>query len=1159
MSDAAPDGPGEAGLIGLVAALQRAGLQVGSAEAIDAGRLLRVLADRQERPADLRAKLRPVFCKSREDRHRFDEAFSEWAGARAAASTSGAPAPETASAPQAPAGEPLPPRRRARRVLMLLMILAGLGYVGYRLLAPAPGPSPALESSRKDAGPAAPAPTPQDTGQAGRSFDAYYPKYRENRELRPGWVWGSLAIPLVLLLMLGVPGQVLSRTLARRSGRRVELDVEPLRREAQRIVPAMAADVAGRLERHLRAEYSAHGVPARRAPLHVPRTVEATLRNLGVPTLRFRHALLRPSYLVLIDAEGEDDPRGRLFYLWAERLLRQGLDVDIRLFRGGGEAAPVCYRSNQPSWRDRGRQGQALDRLDDPPPGQRLVMISSGDCLADGDGRWRTWGARAGFRRWPQRALFTPTEPRDWGRREEAIERSETPSDPGFLVLPLDEDALRAWSELLATGELPDIVLDDPQRFPRLLEAGRQDVLGDQPIVEVDALVAQLKLYLGENGFQWLCACAVAPVLRWELTLLIGERLFRLARVESESQLRYLISRNYRRLARLPWLRARRMPDWLRLRLLAELPAGAQAHIREALRTLLDPLAPSSGEGLTLEIEPPPGRRERRGAAGEAPADVLYLGYMSGLSARQLALRAPPSWSRWLGRLRFAPPPGTTGWRYRIGWVFDWIRAHAAILTLRGGFAFGGARRNLGPVLAVLIVGAFAIVALGRAAPESLPPGVGNLLFAPQSRLVALTHPGAVLTAAFSPDGGRIATLGVGGEVRVWDSATGAPSGTPLWLGGVTLPLDRRLVNALIRSPLERAAVAPPLLMFSPDGRHLFAAENATGRLWNAETGIPGLGMLFAPLRDVQRAWFSPDGRRLLIASFGGVARLLNAETGAPVGGPMRHSGGVLHGAFSEDGRRVITASADGTTREWDAASGEALGAPVRWHPAPVVMAAFSPDWRRVVTGRKDRITSLRDAGTGRQIGADMRHEMPVQRAMFSPDGRRIVTLSGEVGPADVAGGAARLWDGASGEPIGAPMWHAGGVTAAAFSSDSRRLLTAGGDGTARLWDAASGAALGEVMRHAVGPAVNAILFSPDGAAVATAGDDNRARIWVPMRETEVVERVTTPWLQRAYGLREPYVSQIAIGVMAMLGGLAWMRRRRRLRRAADTGKGPGA
>ena len=68
----------------------------------------------------------------------------------------------------------------------------------------------------------------------------------------------------------------------------------------------------------------------------------------------------------------------------------------------------------------------------------------------------------------------------------------------------------------------------------------------------------------------------------------------------------------------------------------------------------------------------------------------------------------------------------------------------------------------------------------------------------------------------------------------------------------------------------------------------------------------------------VVSAQFSPDGQRLVTASWDKTARLWEARTGKAIGEPMGHAGWIKCAQFSPDGQRIVTASNDGTARLWD-------------------------------------------------------------------------------------------------------------------------------------------------------------------------------------------------------------------------------------------------
>jgi WD40 repeat protein len=60
---------------------------------------------------------------------------------------------------------------------------------------------------------------------------------------------------------------------------------------------------------------------------------------------------------------------------------------------------------------------------------------------------------------------------------------------------------------------------------------------------------------------------------------------------------------------------------------------------------------------------------------------------------------------------------------------------------------------------------------------------------------------------------------------------------------------------------------------------------------------------------------FSPDGTRVVTASYDNTVRVWDAATGRPVMILLEHQDKVLSAIFSPDGTRVVTASVDKTAR----------------------------------------------------------------------------------------------------------------------------------------------------------------------------------------------------------------------------------------------------
>ena len=113
--------------------------------------------------------------------------------------------------------------------------------------------------------------------------------------------------------------------------------------------------------------------------------------------------------------------------------------------------------------------------------------------------------------------------------------------------------------------------------------------------------------------------------------------------------------------------------------------------------------------------------------------------------------------------------------------------------------------------------------------------------------------------------------------------------------------------------------------------------------------------------RYVSCCAFSPDGARVVTASWDGTARIWDAETGAVVRTLEGHTNFVLCCAFSPDGARVVTASDDRTACIWDTETSAVLRT-LEGHGGEVYCCAFSPDGSRVVTASDDRTARIWDA-----------------------------------------------------------------------------------------------------------------------------------------------------------------------------------------------------
>jgi WD40 repeat protein len=239
----------------------------------------------------------------------------------------------------------------------------------------------------------------------------------------------------------------------------------------------------------------------------------------------------------------------------------------------------------------------------------------------------------------------------------------------------------------------------------------------------------------------------------------------------------------------------------------------------------------------------------------------------------------------------------------------------------------------------------------------------------------------------------------------------------------------------------------------------------------------------FDHTRGVHQARLSPDGTRIVTASYDRTAKLWDARTGrlvVTVSGRLSSAGTV---EFSPDGKRFITANED-TANVWDSTTGK-LVFTLRGHAAEISTPTFSSDGLLIATASYDQTAKLWDARNGNLLGS-MRHP-GVYRVVFSPNAKCLLTASNDL----------RVWEVRTHQPVAgftALTGHKTPPVAMMFSPDGTRIVTASDDHTAKLWDARSGALEASLEHHH--DTVSDARFSPDGSRIVTSSYDGTARVW---------------------------------------------------------------
>jgi WD40 repeat protein len=231
---------------------------------------------------------------------------------------------------------------------------------------------------------------------------------------------------------------------------------------------------------------------------------------------------------------------------------------------------------------------------------------------------------------------------------------------------------------------------------------------------------------------------------------------------------------------------------------------------------------------------------------------------------------------------------------------------------------------------------------------------------------------GAILTSpavSFSTDGSRITVV--------------LNSGTSDWarmlvFDGQTAALKRDLGSTTANEALFSSPRKTWLLLLSQD------ADDQRARLLNSDTGLAT--NLQLPART-NRAWFSPDERRLITTS-GGTASIWDVATATPLKSCSigNNSDLLTSGAFSPNGASIALGTRAGAVYICDIGTGNVrkLPAASQSKRAEVTALAFSADghW-------------LAASGTGTQVFRTRVDEDPVLVAS-SPDAGRQLTFAAD-------------------------------------------------------------------------------------------------------------------------------------------------------------------
>jgi POT family proton-dependent oligopeptide transporter len=378
--------------------------------------------------------------------------------------------------------------------------------------------------------------------------------------------------------------------------------------------------------------------------IDIRRSVAATAGHAGFFQIIRAQRVAMPDYVVLSDRVSSQDHVGDLGDVLAARLQNDHLRVTHAEHYGDPRRLMLINR-------DGGRRAMPLQRLATRLPGARVLMFADAASLWDPMRRRpRAWvGALRAFE---SVAILTPV-PRDlWGEHEQRAR------DAGFEVVPATSEGLTDLARhfrFSKTVEGGGASPPEAGQLDAILTRAPFSLTGDRSPGEEETarLITLLRDTLEPGAFLHLRALAVFPAINPRLTEQVGRML---VLNDGSPAMR---EQSYAAMARLPWLRRARMPDWLRKALIESLSEHEARRIRSLWTTLLSADPAGREDRIVLDVvSPQPGRETLRNllrALHDEPspelAERILLAFLAGDRLPDLSVAAP----RRLARKRNLP------------------------------------------------------------------------------------------------------------------------------------------------------------------------------------------------------------------------------------------------------------------------------------------------------------------------------------------------------------------------------------------------------------------------------------------------------------------------------------------------------------------------
>lgn len=289
----------------------------------------------------------------------------------------------------------------------------------------------------------------------------------------------------------------------------------------------------------------------------------------------------------------------------------------------------------------------------------------------------------------------------------------------------------------------------------------------------------------------------------------------------------------------------------------------------------------------------------------------------------------------------------------------------------------------------------------------------------------------ALTAVAWHPDGKRLASAGLDGTVRIWDTTN---------------------YNQIARVEGHDGPVMA--VAWSSDGkRFATTAGDGTVRLWNAAT-YEEIARLQGHKRVVTAAGWHPNGECLASGGEDGTVRLWDATKHSELARLDCHPRMVNAVAWHPEGKHIVGVGDSGMVKIWNTVTYKEI-AHLKGHSGGVYSAKWHPSGKYLATAGDDSTVRVWDTATYKEIACLKGPQEVFMAVAWHPDGKRIIAGGFKrYNDRKQGNGTVHIWHVASRKSTAEFQGNLDGLVIVDWHPKGEQFVTAGRDGVVQFWDA---------------------------------------------------------------------------------------------------------